>query len=155
MLKVKTWTTYIASYVMWIVSFLLWLWLMFIGRNLLTGLLAATVSPGATQQARMVQLLDRVYMLVMGLIWLVLMLVVENYFRRGAQKGDLWRRIGRVIGPQVLLIFAVDLGLILFTGAAYQPATRWLLLALEIVLGVGFILLGMKGPLSTPLDSSK
>jgi hypothetical protein len=146
MLKAKIVSTYFAAYTMWLVSFFLWLWTMFIGRSLLMGMLATTVSPGATQQGRMVQLIDRFYLLFMGLAWLVLMIVVENYFRRGAQKGEVWRRIGKVIGPQLLLAFAVDLGLALFTGAASQPVTRWLILLLEFGLGVGLVILGMKAP---------
>jgi hypothetical protein len=125
MLKPKTITTYIFTYAMWIVSFLLWLWVMYLGRNLLTDVLNPMVMPGAVQQAKMVQLADRVYLMTMGLIWLVLMIVVENYFRRGVERGEIWRRIGRVLGPQILLVFAVDLAMVFFYGPDGQPVSRW------------------------------
>ena len=146
MSKTKTWSLYFVAYFMWIVSFLLWLWFMFLGRTLMTGGLAPLIMPGAVQQAKMVQLADRVYLLTVGLIWLVLMIVVESYFRHGVEKGELWRRIGRVFGPQVLLVFLVDLGLVLFYGAAIQPVSRWLLLGLELVLSAGFFVLGALAP---------
>ena len=146
MLKTKTFSLYFVAYLMWIVSFLLWLWFMYLGRTLMTGVLTPLVMPGAVQQAKMVQLADRVYLLTVGLIWLVLMIVVESYFRHGVQKGELWRRIGRVFGPQVLLVFLVDLGLMLHYGVDIQPASRWLLLGVEIVLSVGFFTLGALAP---------
>jgi len=143
MSKPKTWSLYFAAYFMWIVSFLLWLWFMYLGRTLMTGVLTPLVMPGAVQQAKMVQLADRVYLMVVGLIWLVLMIVVESYFRRGVQKGELWRRIGRVFGPQLLLVFLVDLGLMLFYGADIQPVSRWLILAVEFIASVAFFVLGI------------
>lgn len=146
MAKTKTFSLYFVAYFMWIVSFLLWLWFMYLGRTLMTGVLTPLVMPGAVQQAKMVQLADRVYLLTVGLIWLVLMIVVESYFRRGVQKGELWRRIGRVFGPQVLLVFLVDLGLALYYGAAVQPASRWMVLGVEIVVSVGFFTLGVLAP---------
>lgn len=140
MAKIKNLTTYAIAYAMWIASFLLWVLFMFLSRTAILDILGTFYVQGGTeigrfQRGKEVQFIDRAYLVGTGLIWLVLMIVVESYFRNGAEKGDLARRIGRIVGPELLLIFASDLTLAFVNGLGLLPWTRWLILLGELVLG--------------------
>ncbi|HCE18557.1 MAG TPA: hypothetical protein DEQ80_11930, partial [Anaerolinea thermolimosa] len=92
------------------------------------------------------QLVDRVFVFGTGLIWVILMILVENYFRTGVKKGDLGRRVGRVLGPQVLLIFLADAVKAIWVDPIPLPWMRWVLLAVELTVGVGTIYLSSRKP---------
>ena len=64
------------------------------------------------------------------------MILVEEYFRRGVQNGRLLVRIGRVLGPEVLLLAAVQVGYILLGGIETLSWISGGLLALEFLIGL-------------------
>lgn len=122
----------IAAYGSWIVSFLLWVYFMFTSRTAILGLLTAYYIGNNFQRRMTAQLIDRVYLLFTGIIWLILMVAVENYFRRGIENGDLARRIGRILAPEMFLIVLAECMLAFLIGFAILPASRWLLIVLEV-----------------------
>ena len=146
MSKLKNWPVYLLAYSLWIISFLLWLWFILIGRNALLGLLQTYYLDGTFQVDKMVQLWDRVYLFSTGLAWLALMVITENSFRQGIKRGDLARRVGRIMGPEFLLIFAADAILAFLFGFESIPWSRWLVLLVELAAGAGLVWLAVNGP---------
>ena len=92
---------YVACYALWLALSALGVWLIFAVRPVLFGL-AVQLRLNPWQ----VRAIDNFGTVTLGLIWLVGMLVLENYLRQGVVKNRLWGRAGRVF-----LWLAVALGL--------------------------------------------
>lgn len=140
MTKFKNWPKYALSYVSWIVSFLLWFWFIFKSREALSGLLARYYLngplEGAFQRTKIFQFFNQSYFYIVGLIWLILMIVVEQYFRDGVKKGILINRICKVVGPELFLLFLSDIAHAVTT---LPSVMDWLILVVEFILAVGMI----------------
>lgn len=139
---------YVSAYLMWIVDLGLTFWLIFISRTVFLGILALFYKEGEWVYSRRVDLADKVFVLILGLGWLVFMIVVEAYFRAGALRDDLFERFARVTGPVLLGIFGVDLILFWLQGVGGGDWLRWFILAAE--LGIGIALLVSARPQSRP-----
>lgn len=141
MTKMKLITNYAVAYLAWILVFILWLAFMFISRDSITRLLTVYYLDGSFTRMKVYQFFNQGYFYILGLIGLVLTIIVENDFRVAVQKGTLYQRITRLIGPQLLLLALAGIGL-----AIARPSTvvDWIVLAVEIMLGVGLIWLSNK-----------
>jgi hypothetical protein len=139
---------YVSAYLMWIVNLGLTFWLIFISRTVFLGIFALFYKEGEWVYSRRVDLADKVFLLILGLGWLVFMIVAEAYFRAGALRDDLFERFARVTGPVLLGIFAVDLILFWLQGVGGGDWLRWFILAAE--LGIGIALLVSARPQSKP-----
>lgn len=143
--NIKIISRYALAYTTWIISFLLWVWFMFLGRDAITTLLALYYYQGKFQRGKEIQFISQGWLFLTGLIWLVLMVFVENYMRVGAGKKDFDRRIGKVLAPEVVLIFIADLALASAAGLGGLPVLRWLILLVELAAGIALIWLARKG----------
>jgi len=139
---------YLGVYVLWVVDLGLAFWLIFISRTVFLGIFALFYKEGAWVYSRRVDLADKVFLLILGLGWLVFMIVVEAYFRAGVLRDDLLKRFARVTGPVLLSIFGVDLILFWLQGVGGGDWLRWSILAAE--LGIGIALLVSARPQSKP-----
>lgn len=139
---------YAGAYVMWVVDLGLAFWLVFISRTVYLGIFALFYKQGAWAYSHRVDLADKVFLLILGLGWLVFMIVVEAYFRAGAGRDDLLKRFARVTGPVLLSIFGADLILFWLQGVRGGDWPRWFILAAE--LGLGIALLVSARPQSKP-----
>jgi hypothetical protein len=139
---------YLGAYVMWLVDLGLAFWLIFISRTVFLGIFALFYKTGEWVYSRRVDLADKVFVLILGLGWLVFMIVVESYFRAGALHHDLLQRFARVTAPVLLGIFGVDLILFWLQGVGGGDWLRWFILAAE--LGTGIALLVSARPQSKP-----
>lgn len=144
--KLKLYAHYAAAYISWISSFLLWFWFIIIGRDALGGVLSVYYIQNKLSRRYISQFYDRVFLIVSAVIWVTLVVVVEEYLRRGIKKGDLFRRLGRVFAPIILCIFIADVTNAFLLGFQYLPWIRWLLLFVESVGIIGFSWLAIKGP---------
>ena len=82
---------YLAAYTLWIGFSALGVWLIFALRSVLVGL--AFVFRLNPWQVRAV---DNFGVVTLGLIWLIGILLLENYLRQGVVKNRLWGRAVRV-----------------------------------------------------------
>ena len=139
---------YVSAYLMWIVDLGLTFWLIFISRTVFLGIFALFYKEGEWVYSRRVDLADKVFVLILGLGWLVFMIVAEAYFRAGALRDDLFERFARITGPVLLGIFGVDLILFWLQGVGGGDWLRWSILAAE--LGIGIALLVSARPQSKP-----
>jgi hypothetical protein len=90
---------YLAAYTLWIGFSALGVWLIFALRSVLVGL--AFVFRLDPWQVRAV---DNFGFVTLGLIWLIGILVLEYYLRRGVVKNRLWRRAVRVFVALAVLL---------------------------------------------------
>ncbi|HNT78569.1 MAG TPA: hypothetical protein PKH77_26465 [Anaerolineae bacterium] len=136
----KRWYHYIPSYVLWVLLALLGAWLALLAQQALMGLLAQYYVGDQITRAWRVRFYDKVYALVVGLTWLVITVVTEEYFRMGVARNELLRRFARVAWPEVALLFVADLTLFWLRGG--YGWLRWLIIAAEALLSVGLWFIG-------------
>jgi hypothetical protein len=139
---------YAGGYALWIADLGLAFWLIFITRTVYLGIFALFYKAGSWAYSHRVDFADKVFMLILGMGWLVFMIVVEAYFRASVLRGDLLKRFARVTGPVLLGIFGVDLILLWLQGVGEGDWLRWFILAAE--LGTGITLVVSTGPQSKP-----
>lgn len=143
--KFRSVFVYFFAYLMWVVSLILWAAFIFLSRDAIVGLLSAYYYQENFQRMKAIQFFNQAYPFILGLAWVVLMLIVEQYFRNGAKKGDLAQRIARVIGPEIILIFFANLIQVFLMGFNVVPLTLWLILLVEVILGGWLVWLARKG----------
>jgi hypothetical protein len=94
--------------------------------------------------------LDKVYVIVFGLGWLMLWIWTEGFFSAGAKDGSLWRRFSKMIAIYLIALFAAS---ILYV-VKLQTAENWiltLLSAASLIGGVAILaVLRVKKPNTTP-----
>src|SRR5690349_7932981 len=132
---------YVMAYLSWIVDLGLGMWLFFLGRTALLDFFALSYREGALSYAYRVDFIDKMYVVLLGLVWLVFMIVLEQSFRTSALSDKLPRLIARVTGVLLLSIFVVDLILLGIQGVESGSWLRWLVLAAE--LGIGILLIAV------------
>lgn len=130
---------YIIAYILWIVEIGFALYLCYISRSLILGIMTFNLKVGNVQYQQRMNLTDRVFVLILGFGWLIFMIFVEEYFRTGVLKGDLPKRIVGVTWPVLLAAFLVDLVLLWIQGVGSSSWLRWLVLAVELGAGVGLL----------------
>lgn len=131
----RTWPGYVLAYLMWIVVMALGLWFLVISRSGVLGALAKFYVGDSATRAWGAGFYDRMYLLAVGLLWLVLSVVIESYFRKGVRRRQLLRHFARVAGPESLLIFAADLFLLWLQGWS-AGWLRWLILGCALLVGL-------------------
>jgi len=99
------WIKFGFAYILWAVFIALGLLILVVSRTSLTTFLRLNYSLNNFQRGKQVELIDQAYFLIMGLILVVLMIVVEEYFKNGARKNVLTRRLARVFGIEIFFFF--------------------------------------------------
>jgi hypothetical protein len=130
-------TNNVIAYGAWIVNMLLGFWCAFLSRNVLFAILALFSKKESWSYQHWVVVIDRVYIIVIGLAWLVFIILVEQYILAGLKKGNLLKRCARVTGLVLLAIFVVDLALLWLQGTGSYSWSRWLILSAELIIGIG------------------
>ncbi|MBN1873116.1 MAG: hypothetical protein JXA33_02725 [Anaerolineae bacterium] len=148
-MKKLIWLNYILAYTMWIVVILLGLWFLYISRTALLSVLTIFYAKDSALRSLQVPFVDRIYSLIVGLLLSVLITVTEIRFRQGVRESQLLKRFAQVFGPELLLIFVADLILLLIQGVVTISWSRWLLLAVELLAGIGFSILARSASLTT------
>ena len=130
------------AYGMWIVDLGLALGFAYLCRTDLLDLFALFYKKENSYFRGAVNVIDRVFILILGLGWLAFMILVEENYRVGVQKGDLWIRCARVTGPLVLSVFVANLILFWVRGIGSYDWLSWLILAAELVVGIALLVWG-------------
>jgi hypothetical protein len=133
---------YILAYSLWFINLGLSAWLFYISRTAVIGVFAAFYQAGDYQFSKTVNLFDRVFTVVLGLGWLIFAIFTEESYRTGALKKDLLKRFAKFTGPLLLMIFVVDIILFWVQGIGGDNWMRWLILAIELVSGLGLYMFG-------------
>ncbi len=130
---------YAIAYLLWIVDIVIAILLFFVSRNCLLALMALFLAKGGWIYSQRMNVADRAFVILAGFAWLIFMIFVEQYFRNGVAKEELPIRFYKVSGPLILVLFVVEL--ILFWLQGPGSLLRWLELAVELVAGIGFLVL--------------
>jgi hypothetical protein len=144
---------YAVYFVSWVFSWLIFAYFLVIGRTVLMSILRSYWVQGRFNRDYAMNFIDRMYVLILGIAWVIFMLVVESYFRHGIKKNVLYQRIGKVLGPELLAIVLIDLLMIALTGVTTQPWSRWLLILLELFAGLGLVWVGWFMKRKNPIEA--
>jgi hypothetical protein len=123
------------AYVLWIADLAVALWFAYLCRYDLLSFLAQLYMKGMWSEEKQL-VVDRAFTILLGLGWLAFMIIVEEYFRVGVQKGGLWTRFARVTGPLVLAVFGANLILFWLRGISSNDWLHWIILAAELAVGI-------------------
>jgi hypothetical protein len=137
----KLWLQTILVYGMWLVFILLGIWILIIGRNDLSEWLSRYYIQDSFQRSKEAQFFNQAYFFVAGLILFILTIVVEEYFKHGVRKGQLGKRIAKVMGIEILCLCAASWVSAYLIG--FSPLV-WATLAAELLVGVGLIWFGVR-----------
>jgi len=139
---IKNFSQYAIAYTAWVFSWVIFVWFILLSRQVILAALRNYWVQGSFQREMSINFIDRAYIVVIGLLWIILMVIVESYFRNGIKKNKLYQRIGKILGPEITAIFLVDLLMALMVGFLGQPWTRWIILLVECLAGFALIWVG-------------
>lgn len=103
------WIKYGLAYILWAVFIALGLLILIVSRTSLTTYLRLNYALNNFQRGKQVELIDQYFFLVAGLILVVVMIVVEEYFKNGARKNILGRRVARVFGIEIFFFMLASI----------------------------------------------
>jgi hypothetical protein len=89
--------------------------------------------------------MDKYSFAAMICIWIVGIILIEAYLRRGMRDQSMFRRFTRIFGPGLLLLFLVDLFNVLMIEITTAGWLRWSTIALELLVGGGLTYYGFIG----------
>ena len=127
---------YLLAYVLWIIDLALGLWLLLISRTVFLDILALSFKESSWVYSRRVDFADKVFLLVLGLGWLIFMIIIEHSYRASALTSDLPRRFAWVTGLLLLCIFVIDTIMFWVQGVGNGNWLRWLIRASELSIGI-------------------
>jgi uncharacterized membrane protein len=135
---------------MWFVDLLLAAWLLIISRWALVAFVTPLIiDPTHFLFPKRAEVMDAVYLLVLGIAWVAFMIFSQKYYSKGTRKGNLFKRFARITGLLFLCIFIVDFTFFYLQGFDANNWVRWLIISTELVLGLILILYGRKIPNDT------
>lgn len=129
---------YIGTYILWIVVLLLGALIGLRYYDVLIGSLAIFYVQDEYTRMTQVRFLDRAYGVFAGLVWLGLMVITEELFRKGVETKQTLRRFSAIAGTELLLLGGADLYLMIVQGAA-SIWLQWIVMIVELGLGAGLI----------------
>ena len=127
---------YLLAYVLWVVDLALGVWLLLISRTVFLDILALSFKESSWVYSRRVDFADKVFLLVLGLGWLIFMIIIEHYYRASALTSKLPQRFAWVTGLLLLCIFVIDTIMFWVQGVGNGNWLRWLILASELSIGI-------------------
>lgn len=90
---------------------------------------------------------DKFYLVVAGIIWLVVWMLLEGYYSRAVEKGRLWAGVLRVTGAELVLFFLMTILAMFFT----TTGVNWLGAGFStLALFAGLALLWLAGRMGAP-----
>lgn len=92
-----------------------------------------------SKSAYLPRFLDKVYLVVFGVVWLVAWFLIEGYYIEGERKKILWPRFLRVTGIELILVFFAQILSTLYA----KGGVNWLVFALLLIApaaGIGLLI---------------
>ena len=135
------WMRVVGMYLLWVITIALGFWLLLVSREaFLMG--AAFYVGDDIVRGWQVRFLDKAVFIAAGLFVIILFTLTEGYLRGGLEKQDLFKRFAKITGIELLLIFVFDILLVLMQGATAGSWLRWLIVFIELALGIAFFRIG-------------
>ncbi len=136
-----TWLNYLLVYFLWSIVLLVGLWFLLLSRNTFLSVFTTLYVKDSIVRAWQIRSLEKFYTLGVGLAWLAMTILTEVYFRAAVHRARLlFQRFALILGIELLLIFVADAMLLFVQGLGMTIWSRWLILGVELVLGVGCLI---------------
>jgi hypothetical protein len=132
----------VAAHLLWLVNGLFGAWLLYISRNTWLALFDRYYINGSPTYANRALFMDRIFSILLGLAWFFMIIFTQSYFLNGVAKNDMMRRFAKASGPIVLAIYGVDVILALTQGLTNIGWSRFVIILVELVLGIALVRLG-------------
>lgn len=145
----KQWLSHILVYLLWTLLVALGFWFLILSREVFLSAAAYYVGDSVTRGWQ-IRFYDKIFFLFVGLLLLIFIYVVENYLREGIEKHTILRRFAKIAGWVLLLIAAADVLLLFLQGLVGAGSLRWVVIAAEVGLGVGFSWIGRRATAPRP-----
>ena len=129
---------------MWIIDLGLAGWFAFITRTVLFAVPPLLFHPGNFQFPKRAEVMDKVFTLLLGIGLLTFLVITQEYYQKGVQKGNLIERFARITGPIFLGIFIVDSILFYMQGFELTNWYRLLIILAELVFGILLVMYSRK-----------
>ena len=146
----KRWLSYLAAYIGWAVCITLAVWTLLVWRNAFQAALSIFFIRGSEWRGIQSGFYDKVFLLVIGLLWLYFMIISEQYLKKGADNQRLVNHLARIFGLIFLVTFVGDFFLFLLIGLNPFSWIRFLILVVELALGVGLLMLAKNHQKAAP-----
>lgn len=135
---VKTGLKYLAAYGMWIITLLIGLWFCVVSWQGFHKLLLEYYVRESYIYAARASLYEKVFVVIIGFLWALLMIVSEETYRKTALTDQLWIRAAKINGLILIMVFLADALLLLLNGIQNNGWLHWIILVIELVAGLGF-----------------
>lgn len=137
-MRKANWKKYILALIAWLIVSALAFWILVVFRQALLSLLSTFYVRDSAPRAWRAGLVDRVYVLVAGLLYLIFILAMQEYIRMGITNNDVLRRLARLVGIELLVLLPIDVTTSLLQRSFANPVG--LLLFVVEIFGGGALL---------------
>lgn len=135
---------YLLVYIMWFIAIGVGLWFFYISRNSFLGVMSNLFVRGNLARSMEVRFFEKVFVMIIGLVYAISMLGVFEFFRFGAEKPDFIDRIALVIGIELVLVFLADITWLWAQNFKSNFPFRWPILIGELLLGIGLLIFSIR-----------
>jgi hypothetical protein len=139
----RRWLNYLAAYIGWAVCIILAIWTLLVWRNAFSAAISIFFIKGSDWRAIQSGFYDKVFLIIIGLLWLYFMIISEQYVRKGAAKRRLVKSLAWIFGLVITITFVGDFFLFILIGTNPLSWFRLLILVVELALGVGLLYLAI------------
>ena len=135
----KRWLRYLAAYIGWAVCIILAVWTLIVWRSAFQAALSIFFIKGSEWRGTQSGFYDKVFLLVIGLLWLYFVIISEQYVKKGAEKQQVVKSLTWLFGLVITITFVGDFFLFLLIGLNPFSWIRLLILVVEGVIGAGLL----------------
>jgi formate hydrogenlyase subunit 3/multisubunit Na+/H+ antiporter MnhD subunit len=133
---------YLGAYGSWFVLIGLGILVFVMARTVFLDFLAIRYGEAYSEFESRVDFLNKIFSIFIGLIWLVFAIVSEDNLRKSVTRGGLLKQFSHYLGPELLILFGLDLLLIVILGGIGGGWLRSIVMIIELGLGILFTFLG-------------
>ncbi len=138
-----TWLKSVGAFAFWLLVCALGFWVFVMVRHALSSGMSVLYVAGSIPRGWRSGAWDRLYIIAAGLGYLVFIFAIQWYLEDGVPKQDLLRRVARVAGIELLIIFLSDLFTLAISQALFGQ-TSFILLFAELLLGGGLLFYSLR-----------
>jgi hypothetical protein len=155
--KAKTLLHYFFIYLVWVFICALGLWTAFMVRNSIFSTMMVVYAKDEITRFWVVRALDKFIFIGLGLLWLALVVIAEDYLKKSAEKHDLFKRFAWIGGIEITLFSILNVYLYAMGGG--RLTDYWILLLggggtlIGVALIITYILLRRRGQKQNPKKS--
>jgi hypothetical protein len=126
-------------YTMWALSIWMGLRIFLTGQEAFKDFMGVAYVQGIYERSAQMRFFEDVYTYVMGVLFLVSIIFIEQFMMTGVSKKNWLKRIALVFSVQLLLVSTANLTILMAQGFTAAAWLNWLLMVIELGLGVALM----------------